>query len=181
MRLAVRVFGLTRSALSDEFNFRVSCVLFDMVLMCGVSRERDISDVFVCPTFVVRPSDGRVVRWEHLFLYSRTSVCSSRLVVYCEVCFGESRFWRRSRRRHGNSSERSRLTQFVHMSQVNGRIDGGSVNIRIRGDIMSGRLRSAHTVSSMKSSQAGSRRMEDPHRSGLLYACGTFLNSKLVT
>jgi len=33
------VFGLTRSALSDEFNFRVSCVLFDMVLMCGVSRE----------------------------------------------------------------------------------------------------------------------------------------------
>jgi len=93
MRLAVRVFGLTRSALSDEFNFRVSCVLFDMVLMCGVSRERDISDVFVCPTFVVRASDGRVVRCEHLFLYSRTSVCSSRLVVYCEVCFGESRFW----------------------------------------------------------------------------------------
>ena len=42
----------TRLALSDEFNFRVSCVLFDMVLMCGVSRERNIGDVFVCPTFV---------------------------------------------------------------------------------------------------------------------------------
>jgi len=42
----------TRSALSDEFNFRVSCALFDIVLMCGMSHDRDVSDIFVCPTFV---------------------------------------------------------------------------------------------------------------------------------
>jgi len=35
----------TRSALSDEFNFRVFCVLFDIVLMCGMSHERDVSDI----------------------------------------------------------------------------------------------------------------------------------------
>jgi len=48
---------------------------------------------------------------------------------------------RRNARRRRSNADESGLTQFVYLSQVRDRFDGGSVNIRIRGDIASGRTR----------------------------------------